>query len=80
MFRKKKIVFDISFEKNDVEIFYNNTEIFSSLENILHKKLCFDVSFQNAFIKMTLENMIKSTKMKINESQSIIQLCGMHHF
>ena len=69
MFRKKKIAFDISFVKNVIELFYIYTEMFSNLENILKKKLCFDISFQNVFIKMTLENMLKTTKMKINKSK-----------
>ena len=64
MFQKKKIAFDINFEKNDVEIFYNNTEIFSNLENILDKKLCFDISFQKEFINVTFENVSKVQKGK----------------
>ena len=65
----KKKNFDISFDKKDIELISNNPEIFTSSEKFLDTKLCFDISFENKFLEMPFDDMLKCTNMKMNETQ-----------
>ena len=72
MSRGKKNSCDISFEKGDVEIFYDNTEIFTSLEEILDKILCFDISFLECVYENDISQYVEKY-INENKKECIIQ-------
>ena len=67
-FRKKES-FDISFIKNDVKLIFNKTEIITYSKNILGTKLWFVMSFEDEFIEMKFDYMLKCANMKMNENK-----------